>query len=208
MRCKALLALVCIESRLGFQPELESAVSAGPKMDPKGLWTSEGDAMMERARERKAGKADGESAAVPRDDVAGANLNRTWSLAGTSIAIFTFTLVFLYPRFYSGEIDPLLFQAALIVIGLSVFSFVFSGVYYYTLTVARSFGIEKPEETRQRGDTFWIVGFSLLVLEPTLILLSVALVAVAMGFLVLGILAFGFTMHKFLEMKSWLGEPE
>jgi hypothetical protein len=32
------------------------------------------------------------------DDLAAANVNRSYSLAATSIAIFTFTLVFLYPR--------------------------------------------------------------------------------------------------------------
>ena len=33
------------------------------------------------------------------DDLAAANVNRSYSLAATSIAIFTFMLIFLYPRF-------------------------------------------------------------------------------------------------------------
>jgi len=37
------------------------------------------------------------------DDLAGANVNRAYSLAATSIAIFTFVLLFLYPRFTSGQ---------------------------------------------------------------------------------------------------------
>jgi hypothetical protein len=37
------------------------------------------------------------------DNLATANVNRSYSLAATSIAIFTFTLFFLYPRFVSGE---------------------------------------------------------------------------------------------------------
>jgi len=37
------------------------------------------------------------------DDLAGANVNRSYSLAGTSIAIFTFSLFFLFPKFVSGE---------------------------------------------------------------------------------------------------------
>jgi hypothetical protein len=54
-----------------------------------------------------------------RDDLAAANVNRAYSLAATSIAIFTFVLVFLYPRFASGEANPFLFQAALVVMGVA-----------------------------------------------------------------------------------------
>jgi hypothetical protein len=37
------------------------------------------------------------------DDLATADVNRSYSLAATSIAIFTFTLCFLYPSCVSGE---------------------------------------------------------------------------------------------------------
>ncbi len=137
-------------------------------------------------------------------DVAEGNVNRTWAMAGTSIAIFTFTLVFLYPRFSSGAIDPILFQIALTVIGFSIFSFVFSMIYYYKLTLALSLGIAKPEKFRRKAETLWVIGFSLLVLEPSLILLSVGLVAVAVVFLVLWISYFIFVVHVFIETQSWL----
>ena len=65
------------------------------------------------------------------DDLAAANVNRSYSLAATSIAIFTFMLFFLYPRFASGEINALLFQATLVVMGVATFSFVFASFYYY-----------------------------------------------------------------------------
>ena len=42
------------------------------------------------------------------DDLAAANVNRSYQLAASSIAIFTFLLFFLYPRFVSGDVDPLL----------------------------------------------------------------------------------------------------
>lgn len=42
-------------------------------------------------------------------EVATHNVNRSHSLAATSMAIFTFLLFFLYPRFTSGEINALLF---------------------------------------------------------------------------------------------------
>jgi hypothetical protein len=44
------------------------------------------------------------------DDLAAANVNRSYSLAATTIAIFTFSLIFLYPRFRNGEVSPVLFQ--------------------------------------------------------------------------------------------------
>ena len=56
------------------------------------------------------------------DELATANVNRAYSLAATSIAIFTFMLIFLYPRFAGGEINGLLFQATLVVMGVATFS--------------------------------------------------------------------------------------
>ena len=44
------------------------------------------------------------------DDLAAANVNRSYQLAASSIAIFTFLLFFLYPRFVSGDIDPCRFK--------------------------------------------------------------------------------------------------
>ena len=56
------------------------------------------------------------------DDLAAANVNRSYQLAASSIAIFTFLLFFLYPRFLSGNVDALSYQATLIVmlIGLDI----------------------------------------------------------------------------------------
>jgi hypothetical protein len=63
------------------------------------------------------------------EDLAASNVNRSYSLAATSIAIFTFMLFFLFPRFQNGAIDTLLFQATLVVMGVATFSFVLpSGV--------------------------------------------------------------------------------
>ena len=64
------------------------------------------------------------------DDLAASNVNRLHSLAATSIAIFTFMLIFLYPRFASGEVNAWLFQATLVVMGVATFSFVFASFYY------------------------------------------------------------------------------
>ncbi|HSC93659.1 MAG TPA: hypothetical protein VLC73_01685 [Burkholderiales bacterium] len=112
------------------------------------------------------------------DDLAAANVNRSYSLAATSIAIFTFMLFFLYPRFASGEINPLLFQATLVVMGVATFSFVFASFYYYCSSLgARIHDAERATYAR-RGDRFWLVGYTLLFLDPSLILFSIGLLAV------------------------------
>ena len=48
------------------------------------------------------------------DDLAAANVNRSYALAATNVAFFTFMLFFLYPRFENGRINPLLFQSTLV----------------------------------------------------------------------------------------------
>jgi len=112
------------------------------------------------------------------NELATTNVNRSYSLGATSIAIFTFMLFFLYPRFKSGEINPVLFQATLVVIGVATFSFVFASFYYY----ASSLGSQIAEAERalyaRRGDRFWLLGYTLLFLDPSLILILVGLPAV------------------------------
>jgi len=45
-----------------------------------------------------------------REDLAAVNVTRSYTLAGTNLAIFTFMLFFLYPRFEGGKINTWLFQ--------------------------------------------------------------------------------------------------
>jgi hypothetical protein len=61
-----------------------------------------------------------------KEDLAAVNVTRSYTLAGTNIAIFTFMLFFLYPRFESDRINPVLFQATLIAMGIATFSLVFA----------------------------------------------------------------------------------
>jgi len=112
------------------------------------------------------------------DELATTNVNRSYSLGGTSIAIFTFMLFFLYPRFRSGEIDPFLFQATLVVMGMATFSFVFASLYYYGSSLGNRIAEDERALFSQRGDRFWLLGYTLLFLDPSLILISVGLPAV------------------------------
>lgn len=118
-------------------------------------------------------------------DLAASNVNRTYSLAATSVAIFTFMLIFLYPRFASGEIDALLFQATFVVMGVATFSFVLAAFYYY----GASLGGRIPDAERarygRRGDRLWLLGTTLLFLDPSLILFSVGLLVVGSVWLAL-----------------------
>ena len=108
-------------------------------------------------------------------DIANSNVNRNITLAGTSLAIFTFLLFFLYPRYSSGEINPTLFQFTLSVIVSVIFSLVISGLYYYGTTLTLSIPQERMSTIFGKAEGFWLVGYSLLLLEPCLILFTVNL---------------------------------
>ena len=132
------------------------------------------------------------------DDLAAANVNRSYSLATTSIAIFTFVMFFLYPRFASGEANPLLFQATLIVMGMATFSFAFASFYYYgsSLGGARIDDTERTMYSR-RGDRVWLLGCMLLFLAPSLVLFTVGLLAVASVWLALWLVYVLFVARHF-----------
>ena len=131
------------------------------------------------------------------DELATSNVNRSYSLAATSIAIFTFILLFLYPRFASGEANALLFQVTLVVMGVATFSFVFASFYYYGSSLGSR--IEDAERAlySRRGDRFWLLGYTLLFLDPSLILFSVGLLAVGSVWFALWLVYFLFVLRSF-----------
>jgi len=120
-------------------------------------------------------------------DIANSNVNRNITLAGTSVAIFTFLLFFLYPRYSSGDsnINPVLFQFTLAIIVSVIFSLVISATYYYGTTLTLSLPDGQGTVTFGKAEAFWLIGYSLLLLEPSLILFTVNLLAVAVYALVL-----------------------
>ncbi len=118
-------------------------------------------------------------------DIANSNVNRNITLAGTSVAIFTFLLFFLYPRYSTGEINAILFQFTLAVIVSVIFSLVTSALYFYGATLTLT---PEPEQTKTifgKAEAFWLLGYSLLLLEPSLILFTVNLLVVGLYGLVL-----------------------
>jgi hypothetical protein len=137
------------------------------------------------------------------DDLAAANVNRAYQLAASSIAIFTFLLFFLYPRFASGEVDALRYQATLIVMGVATFSFAFASFYYY----GASLGSRRIEDAvraqySRRGDRFWLLGCVLLFLVPSMVLFTVRLLVVASVWFALWLVYVIFVMRHFPRVQT------
>jgi hypothetical protein len=136
------------------------------------------------------------------DDLAAANVNRSYQLAASSIAIFTFLLFFLYPRFASGEVNALRFQATLIVMGVATFSFAFASFYYYGASLGGR--IDDAERARYslRGDRFWLLGCVLLFLAPSSILFTLRLLAVASAWFALWLVYLLFVICYFPRVQT------
>jgi hypothetical protein len=136
------------------------------------------------------------------DDLASANVNRSYSLAATSIAIFTFMLIFLYPRFANGEINAVLFQATVVVMAVATFSFVFASHYYYGASLGDRIEDAERAAFSRRGDRFWLLGYALLFLDPSLILFSVGLTVVASAWLALWLVYVVFVIRYFPRVQT------
>ena len=140
------------------------------------------------------------------DEIATHNVNRSYSLAGTSIAIFTFMLFFLYPRFASGEVNALLFQATLTVMGVATFSFVFASFYYYFSSLGSRIDDVERALSFRRGDRFWLLGDTLLFLVPSLVLFSLGLLAVGSAWFGLWLVYLVFVIRYFPRVQARVGE--
>jgi hypothetical protein len=136
------------------------------------------------------------------DELAASNVNRSYSLAASSIAIFTFMLFFLYPRFASGEINAWLFQATLVVMGVATFSFAFASFYYYSVSLGSRIGDPERARLSRRGDRLWLLGSTLLFLGPSLILFCVRLHAVGSTWLALWLVYLLFVIRSFPRVQA------
>jgi hypothetical protein len=136
------------------------------------------------------------------DDLAAANVNRAYQLAASSIAIFTFLLFFLYPRFRSGEVEALPFEATLLVMGVATFSFAFASFFYYGASLG-----DRPDDAARRrdfrrGDRLWLLGCVLLFLAPSMILVTVKLFAVASAWFALWLVYVVFVIREFPRIRG------
>ena len=136
------------------------------------------------------------------DDLAAANVNRSYQLAASSIAIFTFLLFFLYPRFVSGDVDGLPYQATLIVMGVATFSFAFASFYYYGASLGDRIDDAARTQDARRGDRSWLLGCVLLFLAPSMVLFTVRLLAVASIWFALWLVYVLFVIRNFARVQT------
>ncbi len=141
------------------------------------------------------------------DELASANVNRSYSLAATSIAIFAFVLFFLYPRFASGEVNAFLFHATLCVMGVATFAFVFASFYYYCSSLGTRFDDAEQALYSRRGDRFWLLGETLLFLVPSLILFAIGLLEVGSVWFALWLVYLLFVLRYFPRVQTGIQRP-
>lgn len=139
-------------------------------------------------------------------DLASSNVNRSYSLSATSIAIFTFTLVFLYPRYTAGEVDGLIFQAALVVMAVATFALALASVNYYGASL-ESFEDRTRRSYGRRADTLWFVGYLLLFLSPSLVLFAVRLQLVGAIWFVLWLGSLLWGLANFPRLRTGSAAP-
>ena len=105
--------------------------------------------------------------------------NLAVGLGGTTIAILTFTLFFLFPQDKSGQINHILFHATLGVAILALFGFGFATFYYSRLMtdIVR----QDPRDLRhlRMGNLCLQGGLALFSLVPALVLFTIAIYEIA-----------------------------
>jgi hypothetical protein len=137
-----------------------------------------------------------------REDLAAVNVTRSYTLAGTNIAIFTFMLFFLYPRFESGRINPVLFQVTLIAMGLATFSLVFATLHYYWCSLGGRLSDTERTRLARRADRFWLLGYTTMFLAPSLVLFLIRLPIVASVWLTFWLLYIFFVVRSFPKFQT------
>lgn len=136
------------------------------------------------------------------EDLAAVNVTRSYTLAGTNIAIFTFMLFFLYPRFESGRINPVLFQATLIAMGVATFSLVFATLHYYRCSLGGQMSDTERTLLARRADRFWLLGYTTMFLAPSLVLFLLGLRIVASVWLAFWLLYLCFVIRYFPRLQT------
>ena len=137
-----------------------------------------------------------------REDLAAVNVTRTYTLAASNIAIFTFMLFFLYPKFESGTINPLLFQLTLIAMGIATFALVFATLHYYRCSLGGAMSDAERMLHLRRADRFWLLGYTTMFLAPSLVLFLIGLWAVASVWLAFWLVYLFFVVRYFPRIQT------
>ena len=135
-------------------------------------------------------------------DLAAVNVTRSYTLAGTNLAIFTFMLFFLYPRFESGRINSVLFQATLIAMSIASFSLVFATLHYYWCSLGERMSDTERTLYNRRADRFWLLGYTTMFLAPSLVLFLIRLHIVGSVWLAFWLLYVFFVIRYFPKFQT------
>ncbi len=123
------------------------------------------------------------------------------TLIGSNLAIFTFVLVFLFPRYASNQLNGVLFQVTLTTTLLAIFLFGISGVYYLEVVGMTKTGIARERVLVQRGDSLFVVSLLLGTAMPALILFTLGITAVAVIATGLWVLYAGFIIQQGRKLR-------
>jgi len=123
------------------------------------------------------------------------------TLIGSNLAIFTFVLVFLFPRYASNQLNGVLFQVTLTTTLLAIFLFGISGVYYLEVVGMAKTGIARKRVLVQRGDSLFVVSLLLGTAMPAPILFTLGITAVAVIATGLWVLYAGFIIQQGRKLR-------
>ncbi|TMI14096.1 hypothetical protein E6H33_09210 [Candidatus Bathyarchaeota archaeon] len=123
------------------------------------------------------------------------------TLIGSNLAIFTFVLVFLFPRYASNQLNGVLFQVTLTTTLLAIFLFGISGVYYLEVVGMAKTGIARKRVLVQRGDSLFVVSLLLGTAMPALILFTLGITVVAVIATGLWVLYAGFIIQQGRKLR-------
>ena len=137
-----------------------------------------------------------------REDLAAVNVTRTYTLASSNLAIFTFMLFFLYPRFESGKINGVFFQATLIAMGVATFSLVFATLHYYRCSLVGGMSDAERAMHARRADRFWLLGYTTMFLAPSLVLFLIGLHVIAFVWLAFWLVYLFFVARYFPRIQT------
>ena len=119
-------------------------------------------------------------------------------MIGSNLAIFTFVLVFLYPRFSSS----VLFEVTLTSSLLAIFLFGIAGVYYLEVVGVPKNSIARKRVLIQRGDTLFVLSLLLGTAMPALILFTLGITRVAIIATILWALYAGFITQQGRKLRT------
>ncbi len=124
------------------------------------------------------------------------------TLIGSNLAIFTFVLVFLFPRYASNQLNGVLFQVTLTTTLLAIFLFGISGVYYLEVVGVAKTSIARKRVLVQRGDSLFVVSLMLGTAMPALILFTLGIMVVAVIATGLWALYVGFIIQQDRKLRA------